>query len=281
MPDLRTISIRRAAVAALVVVMTLSLLPATTMAGSADVSRTVKQAEWKVLGEINQYRVNHGLVPLRMAQQARVVARERSREMRNRNYLSHTSPSGKDAAALLARRGVSYQAGAENIGRITFRSWDTAIEGMMYGWELSSSHNAAMLSRNYNYVGIGVANSGQAAYFTTIFLKQRDHTAPKSGMVASESGIAVAATDAGTRRVTVRWWGRDPLLQTNFAGIRSFIVQHRRVGGNKGWQTVRANTLSHSLSMTLTTGKHQFRVRAIDKAGNRGSWRRPVMVTVH
>jgi hypothetical protein len=33
--------------------------------------------------------------------------------------------------------------------------------------------------------------------------------------------------------------------------------------------------------MTLTDGRHRFRVRAVDKAGNVGSWRRPVTVTVN
>jgi hypothetical protein len=138
-----------------------------------------------------------------------------------------------------------------------------------------------MLSNDFNYVGIGVARSNGVAYFTTIFLLQRDHTAPRSGMVASASGISVAATAAGTRSVTVRWWGRDPLLQRNHAGIRSFTVQHKRVGGTTGWQTVRSKTLTHSLTMTLTAGRHKFRVRAVDKRGNVGNWRRPVVVSVN
>jgi hypothetical protein len=46
---------------------------------------------------------------------------------------------------------------------------------MMYGWQNSSGHNASMLSRDFNYVGIGVAENGSVAYFTTIFLLQRDH----------------------------------------------------------------------------------------------------------
>ena len=267
--------------AALAGVMILSLLPATVMASSSGPSTAVKQAEWQVLSEINKYRASRGLAPLRMAQQARIAARQRSSEMRDYGILSHTSPTGNHASTLLARRGVKYQAGAENIGRVTFHDWDHAIEGTMFGWKNSSGHRQSLLSKDFNYVGIGVARSNNVAYFTAIFLLQRDHTAPRSGMVASASGITVAASPAGVQRVTVKWWGRDPLLQRNHAGIRGFTVQHRRVGGTKGWQTVRRNTLSHSLTMTLTDGRHQFRVRAVDKAGNVGSWRRPVTVTVN
>ena len=281
MPTFRTISIRRAAVAALAGVMILSILPATAMAGSSGASQAVRQAEWKVLGQINKHRATRGLAPYRMAQQARIAARQRSKEMRNLNYLSHTSPTGRHASVLLAQRGVSYQAGAENIGRITFSNWNSAIEGMMYGWRSSSGHNASILSKTFNYVGVGVARTDNIAYFTTIFLLQRDHTAPKSGMVASGSGISVAATTAGTRNVTVKWWGKDPVLARNHAGIKHFVVQHRRVGSGKGWKTLRWATTQKQLTRTLAEGAHQFRVRAVDRAGNKGNWRRPLKVVVH
>jgi uncharacterized protein YkwD len=268
-------------VAALAGAMILALLPATAMAGANDVPRATTQAEWQVLSEINHYRASRGLAPLRMAQAARVAARERSEEMSSRNYLSHSSPTGRDAATMLARRSVSYQAGAENIGRISFFGWDSAVKGIMNGWKNSAGHNQSILSNTYNYVGIGVARTENVAYFTTIFLLQKDHTAPKSGMVAAATGISVAATAAGARPVTVRWWGRDPMLQRHHAGIRSFTVQHKRVGGSTGWHTVKGKTLAHSMTMTLTKGKHKFRVRAVDRAGNVGNWRRPVTVTVN
>ena len=267
MPAFRTISVNRAAVAALVAAMLVSLVPATTMAGAADASAAVREAEWRVLGEINHYRASRGLPGVRMAQQARVAARERSQDMRDHDYFSHSSPTGKDAASLLAKHDVQYQAGAENIGRITFIDWDTSVAGMMGGWKGSKSHNATMLSKTYNYVGIGIAKNGKSAWFTTIFLKQKDHTAPRSGfvqpkdqaaprsgMVAASTGISVTAREDGKRRVTIRWWGRDPKIASRHSGIDRFVVQHKRVGGKKGWTTIRKNTLSHRLTLTLTQG---------------------------
>lgn len=266
--------------AALAGVMILSLLPATAMAGSTGPATAAKRAEWRTLGQMNEYRATRGLAPYRMAGQARIAARMRSKEMRDLNYLSHTSPTGNHASVLLARRGVKYQAGAENIGRISFRDWDAAVSGMMYGWKNSTSHNAAILSTGFNYVGVGVARTDRIAYFTTIFLLQRDHTAPISGMAASGTGVTVSATSTGTQRVTVKWWGIDPILQRNHAGIRHFIVQHKRVGGVKDWQTVRYKTTDRQLTMTLTKGRHKFRVRAVDRAGNVGRWKRPLEVYV-
>jgi uncharacterized protein YkwD len=280
MPAFRTITVTRAAVAALATAMMLSLLPATSLAGVEDAPAAVRQAEWDVLGQINGYRVSRGLTPVRMAQSARLAARERSNDMRNGGYLSHSSPTGKDAASLLAKYGVHYEAGAENIGRISFIDWDSTVVGMMSGWKGSPSHNATILSRNYNYVGIGAASDGKVAYLTTIFLQQKDHTAPKAGMVAASTGFAVAAREDGKRRVTVRWWGRDPKTAVFHSGIKGFTVQHKRVGGKKGWQTIRHGTLKHSLRMTLTKGKHKFRVRAVDNAGNVSKWHRAVLFRV-
>ncbi len=293
MPTFRTITVNRVAVAALVTGMLLSLVPATTMAGAAEAPAAVREAEWEVLGAINHYRASRGLPSVRMAQQARVAARERSQDMRDHSYFSHSSPTGKDAASLLAKYNVRYQAGAENIGRTTFIDWDTSVGGMMGGWKGSSSHNATMLSKNYNYVGIGIARNGSSAWFTTIFLKQKDHTAPRSGflklkdnsaprsgMIAASTGISVRARDDGKRRVTIRWWGRDPKIATRHSGIRGFELQHKRVGGKKGWQTIKKSTLTHRLTLTVTKGRHKFRVRAVDKAGNVGKWHRPLLVRV-
>jgi uncharacterized protein YkwD len=293
MPASRTITVNRAAVAALVAAMLLTLVPAATMAGAADAPAAVREAEWQVLGAINHYRASRGLPGVRMAQQARVAARERSQDMRDHDYFSHSSPTGKDAASLLAKHNVSYQAGAENIGRITFIDWDTSVAGMMSGWKGSKSHNATMLSDSYNYVGIGIARNDTSAWFTTIFLKQKDHTAPRSGfvqpkdqaaprsgMVAASTGISVTAREDGKRRVTIRWWGRDPKIASRHSGIDRFVVQHKRVGGKKGWTTIKKNTLSHRMTLTLTQGRHKFRVRAIDNAGNVGKWHRPLLVRV-
>lgn len=266
--------------AALAGAMLLSIIPAaSTMAGVADAPKVVRQAEWNILARHNNYRASRGLAPLRMAQQARLAARQRSQEMKNLNYLSHTSPTGKHATTLLARRGVNYQAGAENIGRVSWLGWDAVNKGVMNAWKNSSGHRQNILSTNFNYVGVGIARNNSKVYFTVIFLLQKDHSAPQSGMLAASTGISVAAASDGSRNVTVRWWGRDRLLQRNTSGIRSFTVQYKKAGGS--WRTVREATLTKSLTKNLSEGAHFFRVRSVDNRGNRGSWGRTLRVTVH
>ena len=276
MLSLRTISIRRATTAALAGAMILSLLPAATL-GASQPPRPARQAEWQILSLMNHYRAQHGLAPLRMARRVQNVARDRSTDMRDRNYFDHASPSGVGAADMLDRRGIQYFGGSENIGRMSFIGWDDSTRIMVDAWKGSSGHRANLLSKDVNYVGIGAARSNSVALYTMVFVSQRDHTAPASGMVASQTGISVAS-ETGRKSVTIRWWGRDRALQQRTAGIRGFTVQKQTPSG---WRTLRRNTLTRSLTIDLAQGTHKFRVRAVDKRGNAGSWRRPLTVTVH
>jgi uncharacterized protein YkwD len=259
--------------------MILTVLPAATMAGSGTAPTVIKQTEWKVLGQMNRVRARHGLKPLRMAMRVRLTARDRSRDMRNRNYFDHESPTGLNAARMMNRRGVNYSLWSENIAWTGHVSLAGSADDIVRAWMGSAGHRRTLLSRDFNYVGVGLARSGNQTWYTTVFVRQRDHTAPIAGMRAVETGLAVSSGSAGARPVTVRWWGRDKVLQLNTAGIRSFKVQYRPVGGK--WRVVRRGTRAHSLTMTLAEGQHQFRVRAVDRNGNVGKWKRPLTVTVH
>ena len=110
MASIRTIPTRRAVPAALVAGMLLTLLPALTLA--AEPPEPVLSAEWAVLSEVNRVRDNQGLAPLRMAEDVREVARERSRSMKRLDYFGHVSPSGVDAGDLLIRTASATAPGA-------------------------------------------------------------------------------------------------------------------------------------------------------------------------
>ena len=157
---------------ALAMTLSLSLPPAEALAYDQP-PKILRQAEWKALATINQLRADRGLRPLRMAHRVRLAARARSRDMRQHDYLSHVSPTGRDAAALLARRSIRYFAGSENIGRIHFVGWHRAAVGVAGAWFRSRGHRANLLSRDFNSVGIGAARDGDVVYWTAIFLRQQ------------------------------------------------------------------------------------------------------------
>lgn len=273
----KPITYRRVATAALAMVMTLTLLPAATM-GADAAPPDVRAAEWKVLGLVNTYRANRGLKPLRMAFGVRRVARDRSRDMRNKGYFAHGSPTGQSAGTMMHARGIKHWGWGENIGWISFRGWGATNRNMVNGWKSSAGHNRMLLTRDYNYVGVGIAKGTNSAYYTLVFVKQPDHTGPISGMFASQTGISVASGSTGKRAVTIRWWGHDRQLQKFTAGLSGFTVQKKTANG---WRTLRWRTRDRRMTLNLAKGTHKFRVRAVDKRGNRGTWHRPVTVVVH
>jgi uncharacterized protein YkwD len=133
----------------------LAVMLALTVAAPAS-ANTNTTYRWRLFLEINQVRRDHGLRPLHIAPGLRTAAQNHSNDMVNRDYFSHTSPTG----STLYRRVV-------NSGFTTFGSWG-AGENLAWGtgtygsprttvrmWLASPEHRANLLSRDWGWVGIG------------------------------------------------------------------------------------------------------------------------------
>jgi uncharacterized protein YkwD len=284
MPFHRLDPVRRAALAALVAGTLLPILPAVTMADSPPPD-SVLGTEWDVLQEVNRVRDIHGLAPLRMAEGVREVARDRSRSMKRLDYFGHVSPYGQDAGDLLGSRDVGYRMWGEVIGWTRYLDLAPGGNWMVDWWKRSPVHRELMLSRQFNYAGVGVAQDGSLTLWTIVFVNQADHTAPVAdvrrprsstvyepiaGLTADQTGAVGALRTSADSRVTVRWWGRDRKLSTRTAGLKSFSLQHRVPG--EGWRTVLTQTKERMAVFELRPGIHAFRVRARDRVGNTGGW---------
>lgn len=272
MPSFGTISIRKAIPAALVAGMLFTQLPAATLAG-APPPNDIKRVEWTVLGQMNQFRQNHGLAPLRMAGGVRVVARDRSRSMKKRNYFGHVSPAGVTAGSMLQNRAISNAFWGEAIGWTSSMGLQRASRWMVNWWKGSPTHRRLMLRRDFNYAGIGVARDRGKVLWTIVFVNQPDHTPPKTQLVGPASRSIAAASN----RVTLRWWGKDRRLSTRTSGLKAFVLQHKRSGGS--WRVLR-NTTRRSATLNLPSGSHYFRLRGVDRRGNRSGWQQPLKVVV-
>jgi hypothetical protein len=255
--------------------MLLSILPAATMA-SEPAPPAVLSAEWAVLAEVNRVRDNQGLAQLRMAAGVREVARERSRSMKRLDYFAHVSPSGSDAGDLLGSRDIGLRLWGEAIGWTVYMDLDEGSRWMVDWWKNSPVHRDLMLSRRFNYVGVGIAQDGPKILWTLVFVNQADHTAPVAG-VARPAGAA-SLTAATTEPTVVHWWGRDRPLALRTAGLDSFSIQHKVQGGR--WQTVIERTTARQATWNLRPGVHAFRVRARDNLGNTGRWQTPTRIHV-
>jgi uncharacterized protein YkwD len=275
MSTLRHIPTRRAIPAALALGMLMSILPAGMSLG-ADGPSAVERAEWSVLSEINRVRENQGLAPLRMAGGLRAVAEDRSLSMRRLDYFAHVSPGGVDAGDMLRARGVPHRSWSEVIGWTTSMDVEIGSRWMVDWWKNSPGHRAVILSRAYNYAGVGIVRNGGTILWTVVVASQPDHTPPITGFYSSSaSRQALLAAD---QRTTVHWWGRDRRLSTRTAGLHSFTIQHRREGGR--WHTVRRRISAKQASFALPSGTHYFRIKARDNRGNVGHWKGPLQVVV-
>jgi uncharacterized protein YkwD len=133
----------------------------------------------RIHAQINQQRAKHGLAALSWnADLARIAARH-SRDMAERNYLSHDSPEGRGFVDRYRQAGFSCQirigreihAGAENIalGRlynsatiengVTYYDWNSAQQiarRAVDGWMRSHGHRKNILAPYWQREGIGV-----------------------------------------------------------------------------------------------------------------------------
>ena len=272
--------------------MLLSILPAATMA-SGPVPQGIQAAEWKVLAHMNDVRAHHGLKPLRMAGRVRVVARDRSRSMKRLNYFGHVSPSGSSAGTMLRQRGVQHRLWGENIGWTVHMDLDWGAKWMVDWWKQSPPHRKAMLSRDYNYAGIGIARKGPKLLYTIVFVNRTKHNAFRKASYRKGSGGDRKATVKGTirtpkarvdrnrttksrRDVTVRW--RAGERPERAVRLRGFTIEHRPPGGS--WKTVLRRTTQQRVSFDLNPGMHGFRVRAQDRSGNSSEWQGPLRLRI-
>jgi uncharacterized protein YkwD len=244
------------------------VLPTPVAASDRAVVRTPKlrAAETRLLKDINRIRRRNGRKPLRLDKRTSSVARARSSDMAAKRYFAHVEPDGDDARRILRRRAISASEVTENIGHTVGLSLKAGSNRMATWWYRSRPHRIQMLARDINYVGIGIARRGSRFTYTAIFTRSRDKTGPR--VVIDETSWRPVA---GGWQVTLDWHGSDPKLAVGTAGIRRFELERR--SELDGWDRVGGDPRRSQRSIGLVGGGEQrFRVRAVDKAGNKGPW---------
>jgi uncharacterized protein YkwD len=269
-----TALLRRLAPLATTAALLVTLAPAAVQA--ADLS--IAQAEVREVSHLNAQRAALGLVPVRIDSRLMAVARSRSKDMAAKDYFSHQEPDGDWAWDLMNRAGIRWFAAGEIIA---WNTWGTLAESAASAskqWHDSPGHYAIIKSRDYNYVGVGLAIDGSKKIWTAVFMKGPDRTGAWSAMngMTVNPGIASAS---GTRSVTIAWRGSDVRLSTLTSGFYTFQVQRRVNGGP--WILVWSATAYTNKTVSLSRGdRHEFRLRARDRAGNFGSWSAPMGINL-
>jgi uncharacterized protein YkwD len=231
---------------------------------AASTATTAATMESQILTFINADRAAAGLQALRRDSQLVTWSADRSSWMATHGSLTHTSWGGAPCTLYQNQRIKWYGCG-EAIGNTTASFGSTAASFLYALWKNSPDHEALIMSKSYNYVGIGVSyrSSTHTTYASILFLEGPDISKPTA---------ALSGPTLNGRSIHWSWSATDPVLQTHTAGIKDFDVQIRVDG--KAWVNLRSNT---TVTSETTPGERPgstwaLRVRADDRAGNASAW---------
>ena len=124
------------------------------------------QAE-AVLQLVNQERKKAGVQPLTLSEKITSIANTKAKDMADKNYFSHQSPTYGSPFDMLKQFGVSYSYAGENIA-----AGQKTAEEVMNSWMNSSGHRQNILNKNYTQLGVGFYRGGQyGTEWVQLFIK--------------------------------------------------------------------------------------------------------------
>jgi len=106
-----------------------------------------------LLSGTNQQRNNNGKASLTLNSKLNTAAQNKAKDMADKDYWSHNSPSGQTPWSFITAAGYQYQTAGENLAY----GFDTSAETIT-GWMNSPEHKANILNSTYTNVGFGIIN---------------------------------------------------------------------------------------------------------------------------
>ena len=115
---------------------------------------------------LNQDRIANGLSPLTLDPALSQIARAKSKDMHEKNYFSHTSPTYGSVSNMLKHFGYSFTSVAENIAH------HANVTKAQAAFMSSAGHRRNILGSQWSKVGIGVWTDSQGfVYVTQLFVR--------------------------------------------------------------------------------------------------------------
>lgn len=133
--------------------------------------RQANAFELQVFRLVNEERTSRGIAALTLNSRLTDLAVLKSRDMRDNNYFSHTSPTYGTPSQMLDRFGVEWRAYAENIAE-----GQATPEEVMRSWMNSTGHRANILDPRFTDIGVGyvggTSTSRYQHYWTQLFIQR-------------------------------------------------------------------------------------------------------------
>ncbi|MDQ0245450.1 putative YkwD family protein [Bacillus fengqiuensis] len=141
--------------------------PATnTEKPAATTASNVSEFEKQVASLVNQERQKAGLQPLQLDTKLSDVAREKSKDMMNKGYFDHQSPTYGSPFDMMKQFGITYKSAGENIAK-----GQQTPQEVMNAWMNSEGHRANILNGSFTHIGVGFVKDAQGTtYWTQMFI---------------------------------------------------------------------------------------------------------------
>lgn len=121
----------------------------------------------EVLKLVNQERQKQGLKALTLNTKLTSIGNMKAKDMADKNYFSHTSPTYGSPFQMLQNYGVTYTSAGENIA-----AGQRTSQEVMNSWLNSSGHRANILNKDYTQLGVGYYKGGSyGTYWVQLFIK--------------------------------------------------------------------------------------------------------------
>ncbi|MCA1022225.1 CAP domain-containing protein [Halobacillus litoralis] len=128
-----------------------------------NTSSEVSAFEKEVVELTNQEREKQGLEPLKLDTELSGAAKDKSLDMQNNDYFSHTSPTYGSPFDMMDQYGIDYRTAGENIAM-----GQTSPEQVVEGWMNSQGHRENIMNPDFTHIGVGHAEEGN--YWTQMFI---------------------------------------------------------------------------------------------------------------
>lgn len=132
----------------------------------AEQAASTTQAD-QVLELVNKERAKVGLKALTLSDELTNVATLKAKDMAEKGYFDHTSPTYGTPFEMMKRFGIQYRSAGENIA-----AGQMDAQEVMDSWMNSSGHRANILNSDYEQIGIGYYTGGRYDFYWVQMFKK-------------------------------------------------------------------------------------------------------------
>ncbi|HOJ09897.1 MAG TPA: CAP domain-containing protein [Clostridiales bacterium] len=111
--------------------------------------------EKALLDLVNKARADAGAGPLKFDSELLKVARLKAKDMVDKNYFNHDSPTYGSPFDMMRQFNISFRTAGENI------AGNRTVDGAFKAWMNSEGHRKNILNGSFNYTGIGIVESSK------------------------------------------------------------------------------------------------------------------------